>query len=256
MRWSARHRARALTAAPDVHTAAPLPHKPSLACTAGADPRHHRQYSAQGALGRLVGMPAHGLVYQDITDTDIWHDPARRTGRLGNTATPPTAFDQLQVVPRAIRGRTGPVVVRKAVRNLLPWHGSESRVRGRHAGRRREAPLPPYLRCGGVRRQTETRPSRSDDAEDPQEEQGQQDGEHQRAKATQPTREEEEHTRWMPRRGTARHEVCQVSPARRCSSAPWAHPGSWIGPRRPGRKSIRRRAAVPTLRTLGVSAPT
>jgi hypothetical protein len=40
--------------------------------------------------------PAHGLVDQAITGTDIWHDLARRTVRLGNAATPPTAFDQLQ----------------------------------------------------------------------------------------------------------------------------------------------------------------
>ena len=43
-------------------------------------------------------------------------------------------------------------------------------------------------------------PSRSNDAEDPQQEQRQQDREYQRAKATQPTREEEEHPRWMTHR--------------------------------------------------------
>jgi hypothetical protein len=40
--------------------------------------------------------------------------------------------------------------VKEAVRNLMPWHGSETPgARGRRAGRRWEAPLPPFLRCGG-----------------------------------------------------------------------------------------------------------
>ena len=79
------------------------------------------------------------------------------------------------------------------------------------------------------RREPRRRPSLSDDAESPQEEQGQQDRKRQRGEAAQPIREEEEHPRWMPRRPRPTPDVSSVSRLdRRNPRVPATH-AWWVG---------------------------
>jgi AraC-like DNA-binding protein len=76
-----------------------------------------------GVLGGLVGMPADELVDQDIAGTDIWRDAVRLTDVLGEAATPQAAIAQLQSFVARSADEQDPLV-REAVRNLMPWHGS------------------------------------------------------------------------------------------------------------------------------------
>jgi len=74
------------------------------------------------SVSRRDGRPT-SWVDQDIAGSDIWRDLARLTDRLGEAATRGSR-SIAPVVRRAIRGEPDPLV-NEAVRNLMPWHGSE-----------------------------------------------------------------------------------------------------------------------------------
>ena len=69
--------------------------------------------------------PAHGLVDQAITGTDIWHDLAVEwfvSGTPRHRRRPSISSVRSSRNPQANRTP----LVKEAVRNLMPWHGSET----------------------------------------------------------------------------------------------------------------------------------